>query len=125
MLKELLVAGVSVPEVALKIGRASCRERVKFSDVATPFTAFTGALHVNIPLKGVVSMAISSARGQHVTALCDACTDVCVAELVIALLSCVVPGCAVNAGWVAGGGGAAVMLKELLVAGVSVPEVAL
>ena len=54
----------------------------------------------------------------------DASRAVTVTAGVIATPTCVLLGCTPNARCVAGGGGAAVMLNALLVAWVSVPEVA-
>src|SRR5207247_9539 len=97
---------------------------VRFANVATPFTAFTGALPVDVPPTGLLSMAIATAPVKLVTVLPDASKAATVAAGVISTPTCVVPGCTPNARCVAGGGGAAVMLNELLVAGVSVPDVA-
>src|SRR5437773_667302 len=124
MLNALLVAGVSV------MGRALCRERVptlsivRFANVDTPFTAFTGALPVNVPPTGLLSMAIETAPVKLVTVLPDASSAATVTAGVIVAPTCAPLGCTPNARCVAGGGGAAVMLNALLVAGVSVPDVA-
>src|SRR2546428_681821 len=124
MLNELLVAGVRVPEVALSVYPAPALSIFRFANVATPFTAFTGALPVNVPPAGLLSMAIEMAPVKLVTVFPDASRAATVTAGVIATPTCVVLGCTPNARWVAGGGGVAVMLNALLVAWVSVPEVA-
>src|SRR5437762_3543137 len=86
-----------------EIGRASCRERVDMAGVPPPGYA-TSATVIN-PVKPVTTFpASSSADTRTAGIVCSAC---------------VVCGCVVNATWVAGGGGAAVMLKLALVAPVS------
>src|SRR2546422_11779996 len=61
MLNGLLVAWVSVPEVALRVYPVPALSIFRFANVATPFTAFTGALPVNVPPAGLLSMAIATA----------------------------------------------------------------
>src|SRR2546428_14044724 len=61
---------------------------------------------------------------RSVTVFPDASRAVTVTAGVIATPTCALLGCTPNARCVAGGGGAAVMLNGLLVAGVSVPAVA-
>src|SRR2546427_633254 len=96
-----------------------------FANVASAFTAFTGALPVNVPPAGLLSMAIATAPVKLVTVFPDASRAVTVTAGVIATPTCVVVGCTPNPRCVAGGGGAAVMFTALLVAWVSVREVAL
>src|SRR2546425_272623 len=80
------------------------------------FAAFTGALPVNVPPAGLLSMAIATAPVKLVTVFPDASRAVTVTAGVIATPTCVVVGCTPNPRCVAGGGGAAVMLNGLLVA---------
>src|SRR3989442_598127 len=96
----------------------------RFANVTTPFTAFTGALPVNVPPAGLLSMAMATAPVKLVTVSPDASRAVTVTAGVIATPTCALLGCTPNARCVAGGGGAAVMLNGLLVAWVSVPAVA-
>src|SRR2546422_4123008 len=76
------------------------------------------------PPAGLLSMAIEMAPVKLVTVFPDASRAATVTAGVIATPTCGVLGCTPNARCVAGDGGAAVMLNELLVAWVSVPDVA-
>src|SRR5205809_129144 len=125
MLNALLVAGVRERVVEGRGEPVATLWIVRFANVATPFTAFTGALPVNVPPTGLLSMAIETAPVKLVTVFPDASSAATVTAGVIVAPTCAPLGCTPNARCVAGGGGAAVMLNALLVAGVSVPEVAL
>src|SRR5439155_389519 len=97
---------------------------VRFANVATPFTAFTGPLPVSVPPPGL-SWTGDDAALEHGGRSEDRRGGNDVTAGVMAAPTCVLLGCTPNARCVAGGGGAAVMLNALLVAGVSVPEVVL
>src|SRR5437773_314830 len=86
----------------VEIGRAACRERVSAS-VAPPGSDPNPT--VIDPVHPVTTFPASSSAAT------------CTAGIVCR--ACVVCGCVVYAPWVAGGGGAAVMLKLALVAPVS------
>src|SRR2546425_910887 len=94
-----------------------------FRSVATPFTAFTGALPVSVPPAGLLSMAMATAPVKLVTVSPDASRAATVTAGVIATPTCAVLGCTPNARWVAGGGGAAGGLNGLVGGGAGVPEV--
>src|SRR3989442_1605077 len=121
MLNALREGGVRGPGVDFGGRRILELTIFRFANVATPFTAFTGALPVNVPPAGLLSMAIETAPVKLVTVFPDASRAATVTAGVIATPTCVVLGCTPNARCVAGGGGAAVMLNALLVAWVSVP----
>src|SRR2546422_7107072 len=89
---------------------------LRFANVATPFTAFTGALPVNVPPAGLLSMAIATAPVKLVTVFPDASRAVTVTAEEIATPHCGVLGCTPNPICVAEGGGGDEMLKGLLVA---------
>src|SRR3989442_470204 len=124
MLNELLVAGGRGPEGALGGEPVPDLSILRFANVATPFTAFTGALPVNVPPAGLLSMAMATAPVKLVTVFPDASRAATVTAGVIATPTCVVLGCTPNPRCVAGGGGAAEMGKALRGARVRVPEVA-
>src|SRR5437867_237692 len=89
---------------------AATKTKVRFANVATPFTAFTG------PLPDSVSPPASPrARELHPVPTRRssdlASRAVTVTAGVIATPTCVLLGCTPNARCVAGGGGPAVMLK--------------
>src|SRR5437773_1869253 len=115
MLKLALVAPV-------KIGRAACRERallmLNVENVATPLTAFTLVVPASVPPPGFSPSATVISPLFPLTMLpASSCAATRTAGIVCP--ACVVCGCVVKATWVAGGGGAAVMLKLALVAPVS------
>src|SRR5207247_8102040 len=105
MLNALLVAGVSVPEVALSVSPVPSESIVRFANVATPFTAFTGALPESVPPAGLLSMAMATAPVKLLTVSPDASRAATVTAGVIATPTCVVPGCTPKARWGGGGGG--------------------
>src|SRR2546422_2142 len=111
MLNGLLVAWVSVPEVALRVYPVPALSIFRFANVATPFTAFTGAFPVNVPPAGLLAMAMETAPAKLVTVFPDASNAVTFTAGVIAAPTCVVLGGTPNARCVSGGGGAAVMLN--------------
>src|SRR2546425_229664 len=116
MLNALLVARAGVPEAALQVQPVPALSLLSLANVATPFTAFTGALPVNVPPAGLLSMAMFfflMIRRPPRSTLFPYTT---LFRSVIATPTCVVLGCTPNARWVAGGGGVAVMLNALLVA---------
>src|SRR6266550_5097028 len=83
--------------------------------VATPFTAVTLLVPASVPPPGLAPSATVIVPVKVVTTLPDASrAATCTADIVwLAWVDC---GCAVNATFVAGGGGAAVMLNAVLVA---------
>src|SRR5947208_9360839 len=123
MLNELLVACVRVAVVAVSLSPVPTLSIVRFANVATPFTAFTGPLPDSVAPPGL-PRAREIAPVKLGTVFPDASRAVTVTAGVIATPTCALLGCTPNARCVAGGGGPAVMLNELLVAWVSVPEVA-
>src|SRR5207244_2803799 len=96
---------------------------VRFANVATPFTAFTGPLPDSVA-PPALPRARDRTRVEQGNGVPDGARAVTVTAGVIATPTCELLGCTPNARCVAGGGGPAVMLNELLVAWVSVPEVA-
>src|SRR5207247_1716449 len=96
----------------------------RFGNVATPVTAFTGAVPVSVPPAGLRATGMETAAVKVGAVSAEAWSAVTVTAGVIATPTCVLLGCTPNARCVAGGGGPAVMLNALLVAWVSVPEVA-
>src|SRR3989442_14211944 len=116
MLNGLLVGGGGWSEVVFSLYLVPALSILRFANVATPFGAFTGALPVNVPPAGLLSMAIATAPVKLVTVFPDASRAVTVTAGVIATPACAVLGCTPNPRCVAGGGGAAVMLNGLLVA---------
>src|SRR5437867_3484655 len=123
MLNELLVAWVSVQN-GRATGRASpTLSIVRFANVATPFTAFTGPLPDSVA-PPALPRAREIAPVKLGAVFPGASRAVTVTAGVIATPTWALLGCTPNARCVAGGGGPAVMLNELLVAWVSVPEVA-
>src|SRR5207249_3425511 len=115
MLNALLVAWVSVPEVAVSVEPLPTLSIVRFANVATPFTAFTGPLPDSVA-PPALPRAREIAPVKLGTEFKDARMTVSVTAGVNATPSCVLLGCTPNARCVAGGGGAAVMLNALLVA---------
>src|SRR2546427_12438969 len=85
------------------------------------FTAFTGALPVNVPPAGLLSMAMATAPVKLVTVSPGASRAATVTAGVIAAPTCVVLGCTPNARWVAGSGGGPQRLGGVVVARRSVP----
>src|SRR5947208_972573 len=110
MLKAVRVGGVRVPEVAVRGWPVLHLAIVRIADGATPFSAFTGTLP-----DGVAPPALPRAREiapvKLGTVFPEASSAVTVTAGVIATPTCVLLGCTPNARCVAGGGGAAVMLK--------------
>src|SRR3989442_940268 len=112
-------------ELSCGLYRSPALSILRFANVATPFTAFTGALPESVPPAGLLSMAIEMAPVKLVTVFPDASRD----------RKGVVEGKGVDPGGrlvikkkkksVAGGGGAAVKLNELLLAWGSVLKVKL
>src|SRR5437667_12585273 len=94
---------------------------MRFANVATPFTAFTGPLPDSVA-PPALPRAREIAPVKLGTVFPDASRAVTVTAGVIATPTCVLLGCTPNARCVAGGGGAAVMLNALLVACVSRSE---
>src|SRR5437667_435153 len=121
MLNELLVAWVSEREGVVKGEPVPTVAVVRFANVATPFTAFTGPLTDSVA-PPAWTRAREIARVNLGTVFPAASRAVTVSAGVMATPTCVLLGCTPNARCVAGGGGAAVMLNELLVAWVRVPE---
>src|SRR5206468_2145907 len=109
MLKLALVVPVN-PDALAKIGRASCRAMMlNFENVATPFTAFTLVVPDSVPPPGFAPSATVIRPVKPVTTFpASSSADTRTAGIVWP--ACVVCGCVVKATWVAGGGGAAVML---------------
>src|SRR2546425_969635 len=124
MLNGLLVAWVNVAGAALCMPPAPAFSILTFANIDNPFTAFPGALPVSVPPAGLLSIFFLMIRRPPRSALFPSTTLFRSTAGVIATPTCVVLGCTPNARCVAGGGGAAVMLNELLVAWVSVPDVA-
>src|SRR5438093_645936 len=114
MLNELLVAWVSVAEVSVSVWPVPTLSIVRFANVATPFTAFTGPLPDSVA-PPALPRAREIAPVKLGTVFPDASRAVTVTAGVIATPTCVLLGCTPNARCVAGGGGPAVMLNELLV----------
>src|SRR5947208_4876760 len=120
MLNELLVACVRVAVVAVSLSPAPPFSIVRFANVATPFTAFTGPLPDSVA-PPALPRAREIAPVKLGTVFPDASRAVTVTAGVIATPTCVLLGCTPDARCVAGGGGPAVMLNALLVAWVRVP----
>src|SRR5439155_102306 len=87
-------------------------------DVATPLTAFTLVIPGSVPPPGSAPSATVINPVNPVTRF-PASSSAATRTAGIVCPACVVCGCVVKATWVAGGGGAAVMLKLALVAPVS------
>src|SRR6267378_3119484 len=87
-------------------------------NVATPFTAATFVVPERVPPPGFAPSAIVIVPVKPVTVLPEASRAV-TRTAAIVWFACVDEGCVVNARFVAGGGGAAVMLNAVLVAPVS------
>src|SRR5207249_3999865 len=117
MLNALLVAGVRVGRAAGRVWAVATLSIGRFVNVATPFTAFTGPLPDSVAAPAW-PRARDIAGVKLGTVLPDASRAVTVTAGVIVAPTCVLLGCTPNARCVAGGGGAAVMLNALLVAGV-------
>src|SRR5437667_306252 len=96
---------------------------MRFANVATPFTAFTGPLPDSVA-PPALPRAREIAPVKLGTVFPDASRAVTVTAGVIATPTCVLLGCTPNARCVAGGGGGAGMLKALRHARVSEPVVA-
>src|SRR3989442_8207157 len=111
-------------ELSCGLYRSPALSILRFANVATPFTAFTGALPESVPPAGLLSMAIEMAPVKLVTVFPDASRAVTVTAGVIATPTWVVLGCTPNARCVGGGARPAAMFNGLLVAWVSLPEVA-
>src|SRR5439155_295583 len=116
MLNALLVAWVSAEEVGVGKEWVPTLSMFKFGNIATPFTAFTGALPVNVPPTGLLSIAIETAPVKLGTVFPEASSAVTVTAGVIVAPTCVLLASTPNARCVACGGGPAVMLNALLVA---------
>src|SRR5438552_3436509 len=86
--------------------------------VATPLTAFTHVDHASVPSPGFAPRPAVMVPVVQVCAL-PVSSSAATRTAGIVCPACVVCGCVVKATWVAGGGGAAVMLKLALVAPVS------
>src|SRR5947208_16398023 len=87
-------------------------------NVATPLTAFTLVVPASVPPPGFAPSATVINPVKPVTTF-PASSSAATRTAGIVCPACVVCGCVVKATWVAGGGGAAVMLKLALVAPVS------
>src|SRR3989442_1164929 len=72
MLNGLLVGGGGWSEVVFSLYLVPALSIFRFANVATPFAAFTGALPVNVPPAGLLSMAIATAPVKLVTVFPDA-----------------------------------------------------
>src|SRR5437773_2585422 len=97
---------------------------VRFANVATPLTAFTGPLPDSVA-PPALPRAREIAPVKLGTVVSAAARALAITGGGMATPTCVLLGCTPNARCVAGGGGPAVMLNGLLVAWVSVPEVSL
>src|SRR5947208_1019714 len=124
MLNELLVACVRVAVVAVSLSPAPPFSIVRFANVATPFTAFTGPLPDSVA-PPALPRAREIAPVKLGTVFPDASRAVTVTAGGIATPRWALRGCTPNARCVAGGGCPAGVVNGLLVAGVSVPEVVL
>src|SRR5438093_1313633 len=113
MLNELLVAWVSVAEVSVSVWPVPTLSIVRFANVATPFTAFTGPLPDSVA-PPALPRAREIAPVKLGTVFPDASRAVSSEEGRVGDPSCALRGCTPNARCVAGGGGAAVMKKSLV-----------
>src|SRR5947208_2625333 len=123
MLNELLVACVRVAVVAVSLSPAPPFSIVRFANVATPFTAFTGPLPDSVA-PPALPRAREIAPVKLGTVFPDASRSVADTAGVMSPHPFVLRGCLPNGGCVARCGCASVMLTALLVAGVRLPPVA-
>src|SRR2546425_12448343 len=112
MCNALLVARGRRQTISLSVWRSAVFSSFRFANVATPFTAFTGALPESVPPAGLLSMAMAMAPVKLVTVSPDGSRAATVTAGVIATPACVVLGCTPNARRVAGAGGARAWFKE-------------
>jgi hypothetical protein len=121
ILNPVLVADVSAPEVAFNVYPVPVLLILILGNVATPATAVCVAVPDSVPLPGFVPIARITALTADVTTLPSASSMLTCTFGVIDAAAAVFVGCTVNANCVAVPG---VILKPLLVAAVSAPEVA-
>src|SRR3989442_10525101 len=98
-------------ELSCGLYRSPALSILRFANVATPFTAFTGALPESVPPAGLLSMAIEMAPVKLVTVFPDASRAATVTAGVIATPTWVVLGCTPNTTGVARGGLAALLFN--------------